>query len=42
MPWKHVTPMSQRKELVSLAMTDGANMARLGFEIRHKDGRFVP
>ena len=40
MPWKQVTPMSQRKELVSLALTDGANMARLcrRFEISRKIG----
>ena len=29
MPWKNVTPMSQRKEFVSLALADGANMTRL-------------
>jgi len=40
MPWKLVTPMSQRKEFVSLALTDGANMARLcrRFEISRKIG----
>jgi len=29
MPWKALTPMSQRKELVSLAQVDGANIAGL-------------
>ena len=40
MPWKLVTPKSQRKELVSLALTDGANKARLcrRFEISRKIG----
>jgi transposase InsO family protein len=40
MPWKHVTPMSQRKEFVSLAMVDGVNMSRLcrRFEISRKTG----
>jgi len=40
MPWKLLTPMSQRKELVSLVLTDGANMARLcrRFEISRKIG----
>ena len=40
MPWKDVTPMSQRKEFVSLALTNGANMARLcrRFEISRKIG----
>jgi transposase-like protein len=40
MPWKELTPMSQRKEFVSLALTDGANMARLcrRFEISRKTG----
>ena len=40
MPWKLVTPKSQRKELVSLALTDGANKARLcrRFEISRKMG----
>ena len=40
MPWKLVTPMSQRKVFVSLALTDGANMARLcrRFEISRKIG----
>jgi len=40
MPWKHVTPMSQRKEFVSLALTDGASMARLCrcFNISRKVG----
>ncbi len=40
MPWKELTPMSQRKEFVSLALTDGANMARLchRFEISRKIG----
>jgi hypothetical protein len=28
MPWQHVTPMSQRKEFVNLAMTEGANRIR--------------
>ena len=49
MPWQHVTPMSQRKEFVSLAMVDGANMSRLcrRFEISRKTGykwlaRFAP
>ena len=40
MPWKLLTPMSQRKEFVSLVQTDGANMARLcrRFEISRKIG----
>lgn len=40
MPWKLETPMSQRKEFVSLALTDGANMSRLchRFEISRKIG----
>jgi transposase InsO family protein len=40
MPWKLETPMSQRKEFVSLALADGANMARLcrRFEISRKIG----
>jgi transposase InsO family protein len=40
MPWKELTPMSQRKEFVNLALTDGANMARLcrRFEISRKIG----
>ena len=40
MPWKPVTPRSQRKEFVSLALTDGGNMARLcrRFEISRKIG----
>ena len=40
MPWKPVTPRSQRKELVSLALTDGADMARMcrRFEISRKIG----
>jgi len=40
MPWKEMTPMSQRKDFVSLALTDGANMARLcrRFEISRKIG----
>ena len=40
MPWKHVTPMSQRKEFVSLAMVDGVNISQLcrRFEISRKTG----
>ena len=40
MPWKHVTPMSQRKEFVELAMTEGANLTRLcaRFDISRKTG----
>ena len=40
MPWKLETPMSQRKEFVSLAQTDGANLARLcrRFEVSRKIG----
>ena len=40
MPWELLTPMSQRKEFVSLALTDGANMARLcrRLEISRKIG----
>lgn len=40
MPWKLETPMSQRKEFASLALADGANMARLchRFEISRKIG----
>ena len=40
MTWKLVTLRSQRKELVSLALTDGANKARLcrRFEISRKIG----
>jgi len=40
MPWKELTPMSQRREFVNLALTDGANMARLcrSFEISRKIG----
>jgi transposase-like protein len=40
MPWKELTPMSQRREFVNLAMTDGANMSRLcrRFEISRKIG----
>jgi transposase InsO family protein len=40
MPWKLETPMSQRKEFVSLVLTDGANIARLcrRFEISRKIG----
>jgi transposase len=40
MPWKLLTPMSQRKGLVSLALTDGADMARMcrRFEISRKIG----
>jgi transposase-like protein len=40
MPWKLETPMSQRKEFVSLAQTDGANVARLcrRFEVSRKIG----
>lgn len=40
MPWKEVTVMSQRKEFVMLAMTDGANISRLcdGFGISRKTG----
>src|SRR5208337_4951934 len=40
MPWKQVTPLSQRREFVSLALTDRANKARLcrRFEISRKIG----
>ncbi len=40
MPWQCVTLMSQRKELVALALTDGVNMARLcrRFGISRKTG----
>lgn len=40
MPWKHVTPMSQRKEFVHLARVAGANMTRLceRFGISRKTG----
>jgi transposase InsO family protein len=40
MPWKELTPMSQRREFVNLALTEGANMARLcrRFEISRKIG----
>lgn len=40
MPWKQVTLMSQRKEFVKLAMTEGANRARLckRFGISRKTG----
>jgi len=40
MPWKELTPMSQRKEFVSLALTEGANMTRLcrRFKISRKIG----
>jgi transposase InsO family protein len=40
MPWLQVTLMSQRKELVKLAMVDGANLARLcqGFNVSRKTG----
>lgn len=40
MPWQQVTPMSQRKEFVNLALTDGANIARLcrRFTISRKIG----
>ena len=40
MPWQHVTPMSQRQEFVNLAMTEGANRARLcrRFGISRKTG----
>ena len=40
MPWKHVTPMSQRREFVRLARVEGANMTRLceRFDISRKTG----
>ena len=40
MPWKELTPMSQRKEFVNLALTEGANFARLcrRFDISRKIG----
>ena len=40
MPWQCVTPMSQRKEFVALALMDGVNMAQLcrGFGISRKTG----
>jgi transposase-like protein len=40
MPWKELTPMSQRKEFVNLALAEGSNMARLcrRFEISRKIG----
>jgi transposase len=40
MPWKQMTPMSQRKEFVSLASIDGAIMTRLCrcFNISRKVG----
>jgi transposase InsO family protein len=40
MPWKQVTLMSQRKEFVTLALHEGANLTELcnGFEISRKTG----
>lgn len=40
MPWKQVTPMSQRKEFVDLARAEGTNMARLcrRFGVSRKTG----
>lgn len=40
MPWKQVTPMSQKKEFVHLARAEGANLTRLceRFDISRKTG----